>query len=505
MLKAPSISCSGLVPWFLLLPGATLLLLAQLATGTDLLYAELVFLFMVLTGGAINQCGGLKQLSGFCIAIMAFKTVVLGQVAKVILGESGHSNLDHPCLTMTVFVLGMAGLWLAALCFSPFRPRRTVLAPVLFPQSLQIAAWITSLIGLASVGVMMLAGFSGEGGLRVGGLPGLARQFTFCLDLGICFGTAHVITASQRRRCFGATNLLPFLAMLSYGIFTAGRLRMLQPFILLGLTAYAFGFHFRLRHFWSMLLVAAAAYFVVYPFGQVARNEIRGQDSWESVRLFQEFARRHFTSWDGFIEIYAKSSQFEDAFNEYSYFDRSVGMLERFALIKPADLLIAATLKQGQSGWETITHGLKMLLPRLVYPRKPPIGTGTFLGHKAGLLHEYDEGTQISFGFIADSFSSFGCWGAAICPFLLGGAFLLVYQRLVGGLDRNVWCVFLFADFQHSFTEQSIAGILLMVFQRPLWFLLIHGLIVASVRLWRYQQSLNPPLSVQETKFSALP
>src|SRR5260370_36513530 len=57
----------------LLIGGAVLLLFLQLASGTQQVYAELVFLFIVLSGVTVNLLGGLSTLGGFCVAAMSLK------------------------------------------------------------------------------------------------------------------------------------------------------------------------------------------------------------------------------------------------------------------------------------------------------------------------------------------------------------------------------------------------------------------------------------------------
>ena len=125
-----------------------------------------------------------------------------------------------------------------------------------------------------------------------------------------------------------------------------------------------------------------------------------------------------------------------------TYFHGAGGFIERFSMIKAMDILVTETLRDGASGWETIAHGFRMLVPRFLNPSKPAINTGNFLGHKAKMLGDNDEGTQVSFGFLADSFSAFRWWGAFLAPCLLMTAFVLVYRALTGPLERNAWQVF---------------------------------------------------------------
>src|SRR5262245_28883678 len=63
----------GNVPLRWVIAAAAVLLLGQLWTGTSPVYAQLVFLFVVLSGVALNLAGGPCRLGGFCIAMMSLK------------------------------------------------------------------------------------------------------------------------------------------------------------------------------------------------------------------------------------------------------------------------------------------------------------------------------------------------------------------------------------------------------------------------------------------------
>jgi hypothetical protein len=252
---------------------------------------------------------------------------------------------------------------------------------------------------------------------------------------------------------------------------------MFEPFLLVGLTAVAFGFRFSIAHLAAAVAFAVFAVGVLFPFGQVARSYTRGYGFTETITATAEFAVKHFTSLQGFRQLH---EQYDDAAEKAEltrYYDQSFGLLERVSLIKMADLLVAATEREGLSEWETITHGFEMALPRFIYPNKPAINTGTYLGKKAGVISEDDWGTQISFGFIADAYSSFGWTGAAVIPGAVTLAFLLLFNCLVGSLERNVWCVYFFAEFQHFFAEQTISAMTLTILRRPIWLVAIYLLI----------------------------
>src|SRR5262245_9978532 len=87
--------------------GALALLVFQLVSGTLQLYAELIFLFIVLSGVTVNLLGGFKSLSGVVVAFLSLKFVIISQIVKVFLWEPGDSRLEVPLETASILLLGM--------------------------------------------------------------------------------------------------------------------------------------------------------------------------------------------------------------------------------------------------------------------------------------------------------------------------------------------------------------------------------------------------------------
>jgi len=466
---------------------AAMLLVTQLSLGTSAVFAQLVFLFIVLSAVAVNLAGGLSRLGGFCIAVMSLKLMVISQLAKSLYGEPGDSRLEVPVATIGVLLAGLAGMTVATAFSRMVRFRHHLFRTDTSPDALKVAAMITFAIGSVSHLGVMATGVE-DGALLVGGVPGLLRQLSFCLSLSVVFGTAYVIQQSNGARLLGAFNLVPVGLFFLLGVLAASKQGMFEPFLLIGLTAIAFGFRFSAMH-----LVLAAGFLVfavglLFPFGQVARNYTRGFEMKETFTATGEFAAKHLTDWDGFQQLHQQYNDAEEKADLTHYYEDSVGLLERVSLIKMVDLLVAATHRSGWSEWDTVTHGLKMALPRFLYPHKPAINTGTYLGKKAGVISEDDWGTQISFGFIADAFSAFGWLGAVLIPGVLTFFFFLLFNWFVGPLERNVWCIYFFAEYQHFFAEQTISAMTLSVLRRPIWLIAIYLLVrlaCAGWRLWR--------------------
>ncbi len=447
------------------LGGAFAFLALVLLGGAAVSYALLAFAAFLFLALAFGAQGGWRTLNGICVAMLALKFLLVSQVAKVILGEPGDHNLDQALITMGVLAVGSAALLAAALVARGFAFHRPVMVAEWDAEKLRSAALLALGIGTMSYLVLKVAG-----GVRIGGVFGVLKQFLFLQGLAVALGTAWTIVHYRGRRLFSWLNAVPFLIQFAAGFIDAGRMKMIEPVVLVLLTAVAYGFRFRWTHFAAGLAAVLFTGLFLIPFGHVARNQTRHESFAANLVETGAFLYENFATRAGWEKFYA---EYDDSLDDLgnSYFDEPHGLLDRLSLIKPMDLLVDATLRGGESGWETVTHGLAMLPPRMLYPQKPPIGTGSMLGQKAGVLTDEDEGTQITFGFIADAFSSFGWAGAAIIPFVIGLGFFLVYGKLVGPLAGNVWCVGLAAHFQHYFAENNIAAMVLTIAQQSLVFL----------------------------------
>ncbi|MCI0539115.1 MAG: hypothetical protein L0Z50_28235 [Verrucomicrobiales bacterium] len=466
----------------LLVAAALVLGLAQVALGTGLVFAQLIFLFLVLAGMAVNALGGCKTLAGLCVAMMGLKIVIISQVAKTILLERADEHLENPIETAGVLVVGMAAIGTAALFVQRFHPRQPIFKVDNSVAALRRASIITFGIGLVSCGGSLALGGAGEGIIRVGGVVGVLRQLAFCSPLSIAFSTAYVLVRSNGTRCLSLWNGIPIFSVFALGLIYSSKQGMFEPFFILAATAVAFQFRFRAIHVISAISLLVFSVFVLAPLAQMARSTTRSSELAVTVREMQSFLKEHFHSGRAISRLMEEQRD-SDTGVEFSYYHQPHTLLDRVSLIKMVDVLVTETRRDGTSGWQTVTHGFKMLLPRAIYRAKPAIGTGTFLGHKAKVLSEDDGSTQISFGFIADAFSSFGWWGAALIPFLLTGTFFAVFGLLVGPIDRNVWCVFLFSQFQHTFTELPIAGMTLSILQQPLIIFTMYALLNFAGRM----------------------
>jgi hypothetical protein len=463
---------------------ALALMVLQLAVGTTLEFAELTFLAIFFSALAINFAGGLQAVAGCCIAVVACKTFLIAEIAKVCFGEPGQTNLEQPTITMGVMALSMAAICLASLVSISFRSRWVLLAPTQDDQSLKKIAIIALIIGIGSFFVAQFLGVSEEGAVRLGGVPGLLRRISACAPLAIVAGTAYTIQVSQGKRLLSAFNIVPFAIQFGVGILFTSKQALFDPFFYTTVTGIAFGFAWRRLHFLSGISIVFIAFFVLFPFGQVTRSYTRGANIRDTYKKTVDFFNQNLHNPNFFVNQYLeyKEGVEEDAAGRY--FSRPSGLLERFSLIKPADLLVSATLKQGQGGWETINSGLADLLPRLILPRRY-VDVPNALGYQAGIVDEDNNGTDIAFGFAAHAFYAFGWTGVALGSFFIGVLLIVVTRLLTSGLPNNVWAVVFLGSYQHMIAEALIGGVLQILLYQTAWTLAALFAVRLLTELWR--------------------
>jgi hypothetical protein len=447
---------------------ATLLLVLQLAARTSLEFAELTFLGIIFSVLAVNLLGGLRSVAGCCVAVVALKMFVIAEIAKVFYGEPGQSHLQEPMVTMAVIALSMAGLCLAALVCHSFRPRHILFEPLVEPGALRLLAILGFVVGTGSFLLAQFYGVSDEGAVQLGGLGGLLRRVSACAPVAIVAGTAYSIIRSQGKRLFCLYNALPFFSQVAIGILFTSKQGIFDPIFYLVATGMAFKYAWRRSHLAFSIIVVLLSIFVLFPFAQVARNYTRGVNISDTFNKTISFFDENLRNPHYFVDQYQEYNEGIGEDDTGRYFETPSGLLERMSLIKPADSLIAATLKRGTSGWESITPGIVDLIPRILLPRRL-VNVPNTLGYKAGFVDEDNYGTCISFGFAADAFNAFGWIGVGVISFLIGLLIIAVTRLLTSSLQANIWALVLLGSYQLSIAEVSVAGVMQIVIYQTAW------------------------------------
>lgn len=474
---------------------AVLLFLMQLLTGTNIDFALLVMAFVIFTAAAVNNAGGLLTVSGFGIAMIGLKFVIISQWAKIILGQAGDSYLNAPIQTIGILTVGMISIWLAGITVKPYLGSKIILKPEHDPFVLLGVSMITYIIGLVSYLYVMFYGINQSSGeVSVGGITGLLRLIGFIFPVSIIAAVAYTIIASNYKKSIGVWAIIPMTTQFVYGVLSTSKQMMFEPFMLYLLTCLAFNYKYGRKHIVTFILIFVTMVTILFPFAQIGRAMTRDNDPRQSLILTKLFISDIFLKKENLEEV---ESIMEEAWlkdQRFMYYGKDMGFLDRMSMLEQNDELFLADNEQGFSGWQTVVHGFKMLPPRFLYSDKPIYNSANYFGHKIGILDRNDYSTQISMGIIAEAYDAFGWAGAIIIPYLVMIAFILFFNTISGTLMKNIWTVFLIGIFQHNLVEATISSMILYVFQFPILLLAVYFGLMKTVNillpLWRRLQEL---------------
>lgn len=452
-----------------------ILLVLQLCCGTQPEFAGLVAVFALLTYLAVNACGGLATLTGFCIFYLAMQNVLVSQVAKVALWQPADNGLRVPLETMEVYVCVMTGIYLAAVVARKLgsQNRKALFLPETDPVRLMWLAVIFSALDLFQMGYIKTQNVYGNESYGAG-LIGVLQAASFVAPLAIASGTAYTIVSSRGRRSIGILNAVAIAGPLILGILGASRDGMIMAISMYFVTCYAFRFHFRFIHYAVLIVGMYVAQFILFPYALYARNFIRTSDTDKNTRMAISLLM-------DVINDPAKYQKLQDvttgAKQKYVYYGVPMASLDRFSLIEVADGIVDATLRQGTTGMDSITGGLLLAIPHMFSPDKYVFSPGNELAHREpGLVGKRDHSTGITTGFACDSFSSYSWLGAVLIPFLLTLVLLPILRFIfVDRLWFNVYALSLFTSLPHLYSEDSIAAVIVFLLQVPLLMILVFG------------------------------
>ncbi|MCW5938493.1 MAG: hypothetical protein KF884_06915 [Fimbriimonadaceae bacterium] len=446
--------------------------------GNNIAYTGLVMYFTILGAVTVQILGGLFNLLGASVFVLMLQNVVISQTAKTLFGERGDVNLIHPITTMTVYCTGITGLFLGAVLFKALglNKVRPIVAPLEDLGRLRILAIVLTVFAVVREVLLQRLGVFEGGGVFVGGVVGPLRQLGFLTTLGVAAGTAHVILASNGKRCIGPLNLIAMIPAIVSGILSATRQEMALTVITFFLTLIAFRFKLRVLHYAAIGLVTYAFFFILSPYALYARAE-------GGVR-YGNIDERLQKSFLGLLDVVANPGKYQAKsethnyndpweFHRLSYYGKPNPLLDRYSMIVVVDAIIDGVIVRGNTGMTTITPGFEMLVPRFLNPNKAPLGTANYVAARGrGTMTASDQYTQPTVGFFSDAFLSFGMMGVLTISFLIGFGFYTVYSILINpNLHRNIFAASLMFVTVWVFSEATIQAQILNVLWWPLLFL----------------------------------
>ncbi len=480
--------------------GGTLLFGLQiLINGVEILYATLVFGFVVATGVALNALGGITTLPGLCVFTLALQHVLISQVAKLCFGEPADVPLSQPIATMAVYCIGMVSLLAASLIVQRHHVMERI-SPVFRVEEVkkltqtQLFALVLMTIVFATLRSLIIAmmGMSEDGEVVSGGILGPLKTMTFLTPFSVALSTYYVIKTSGGRHSVGLINGVALGIPMIFGIIGAGRAATAGALVIYVYTCFAFGYRFRPQNYIALAGCAYVFQFIISPYALIARNQVRTSDFGMNFRLASELLVEVALNPGEAAESEAKKQASNSA---HQYFSSFLPTLERYSMLMNVDAIVNATLQDGITQWETITPGIEMLLPRFLYSDKPVYGTANFLAHRAlGLVGEDDMTTQVNLGFFSDAFSSFKWLGISVIPFMILILLTVAYQKTVGcQLRNNPYSIAVAFSLPWVFSETTIASQIAVIFQTPILFL------VTLIMIHRMSKFLSPHITANFT------
>lgn len=111
---------------------------------------------------------------------------------------------------------------------------------------------------------------------------------------------------------------------------------------------------------------------------------------------------------------------------------------------------------------ETYTRGLKMLIPRIIWPEKPVDNSGNDFGHEYGFLNENDYQTFVGKYWIGESFMNFSYFGVLIA-FMVGSSLGYLYMLTNQNKEQIIIIIFIQTLISFITTDELIFYIFFLI------------------------------------------
>ena len=433
----------------------TLLFVGEIATGTDIFFALLMALFLVLFTGAVNRGGGLYYASGAYIFFNGVLLVILGMTYKVFLLEPAESHLQAPITTMLVYCGGMASMWLAVAASKKLTPRRGLLSSFVSQQTMMQSA-----IGCFLLGNFFIVIFGGsyQGAGSVGAAISETNRFP---QFAIMLATTYEIRVSNGRRAWNWVVITELIILFGLGVISSSKEGMFLGPVTWMVTAIAAGYNFKPR----LLIVAGSfAFFMLYymvPYSQYVRNF---RDKEGSRAANQAVALEYIFRLNDVRELYLTEYEDPTIYTRGPHlYDRSQGLVDRLTAIAMDDALVDRTAQGFVFGLWPTYHGVLNTVPTFLWKNKPQFFTGNEYGRELGVLSVDDLSTGIAFSPEADVFHQAKWFGIFVVMPLVCFVYFLANDSFAGSVKDSPWPLLLVILATHLAPEGGIDTILLQV------------------------------------------
>lgn len=463
----------------------------QIGSGTDLLFAFLIFFFVVASAAAVTAAGGLKSTVGICVAWFAWQHVLISQIAKLFFWQPADSNLRDPTLTAEAYVCAILSV-LAAVVVTR-RSTKFLGSPVFGPtqntKQLLIAFYVSFVAGTLVSEAFTQVRSHGFG--ASGALGNILAGLGYLQYVAIAAGTAYTILTSKGRRCFAAYSVLPTVVSMAFGVDSAYRGDILIPLLVLMVTAAGYSYKIKLIEVFAVAICLLALNFYVFPYCLLARHVIRISDPAKSAQLAVGLFEKVVEDPTQYQQkVYEKESRGAAA---VSYYKTYSPILDRESMMAWADDVIANSDVHGFYGSESIVAGLNILVPSFLSDHKVIRDPTNIVAHRGTrLVRALDTTTGITTGLVAEAYSSYGMVGVAAILFLVSFMLFMCIRKVFPlMLSRNLWACAVIVALAKVYSEGSV-GYLVGVCTYSMFYYLIGMAAIRSASRHLSELTLRP-------------
>jgi hypothetical protein len=436
---------------------ATALLVAQLLSGTNPLFAICIFFYVLLAGTAFNYGGGLYTFTGSFIAFQSLEVVIISQIAKVIFWQPADSNLQTPMHTAEIYVAGMAAECAAVIVCSKYRRKEPFFDSRKDESRMMEMSIAGSLIGIVSSFLLFTLGLQETGGIQQASIWGYLNQLQYFTPLGVMLGTAYLIRQSGGKRSARWWTLAPIVYMSLQGVALNSKQGIFQPFFMWFIVCVVYRYKFSKTQIAGMVAYIIFGAYIIFPVVQYSRAYVReGNLIQRAVLVYQ------FTTQNGLIAIrdaYISDAELQSesaTAHFFFYYGRDMQLLDRFSLIETEDAVIRYSERVGFYGLQPFEDEMISMVPRFIMPNKDQflhISMANVLGRATGMLGPEDEQTFISFSMFATTYFMAGWGGVTALVFAVMAVYFTVIDSFYGNAKQSYYALLVIVGNIHAGPE----------------------------------------------------
>jgi hypothetical protein len=446
-----------------LLATITALGVGELLSGTGLAFVAAMMTAMFSIGVTYNALGGVGTLGGILFAGFAVRTIVVSQIAKVLLFERADKNIEAPILTISIYAVFYASAMIGVLLFGkirlrlpkPAEPNTEARMALLYPICLVLGIVGTILFQL-DINPYGDQVYTPERSAGVALAPLLLVALTVAVD--------RRIRLTNGKHSFGFAALVPAAAVSIFGLIDTVRLAMLMPVIVYLAVCHLRGYRLRVRHYVALTAGLIAFAQVLSPLAIFARTAT----SQEGLAERAQTVFRVGTSYSPATLAAIVGNRFQSGDPREEYYSRpGTYLLSRLSLIRADSTLIAACSGGYHYGLAQIREVATVSVPSLLDKNKSRAHENNYVAYVAGMAGNMK--TQPAFSVISDSFGAFGWPGVVLFGLLGFPAVFVLYDNMFE--PGTIWGIVALGVAAPLFWETNVDRFLILLIRNPIYLL----------------------------------